>query len=125
MPQPWEVLCRATAADDEIDPDDPTVLEFVEINKENGIQLTTMKEVRQSVAAEREQWRLAMQAEVDSLRDNSTFEVATSGELRKLRPADILPMKLVTGIKRDAVAGTEKKKVRAVVCGNFQRKGPD
>ena len=111
MPQPWEVLRRTTAVDDEIDPDDPTVLEFVEINKENGIQLTTMKEVRQSVAAEREQWRLAMQAEVDSLRDNSTFEVATSGELRKLRAADILPMKLVTGIKRDAVAGTEKKKV--------------
>ena len=123
MPQPWEVLCRTTAADDdEIDPDDPTVLEFVEINKENGIQLTTMKEVRQSVAAEREQWRLAMQAEVDSLRDNSTFEVATSGELRKLKTSDILPMKLVTGIKRDAAAGTEKKKVRAVVCGNFQRK---
>ena len=92
MPQPWEVLKKSTADDDEVDPDDPTVLEFVEINKENGIQLTTMKEVRRSVAAEREQWRLAMQAEVDSLRDNSTFEVATTEELRKVKNADILPM---------------------------------
>ena len=123
MPQAWEVFCRSNPADDEIDPDDPTVLEFVEINKENGIQLTTMKEVRASKADQREQWRLAMQAEADSLRDNDTFQVATAEELRKVRHGEILPMKLVTGIKRDAVAGTEKKQVRAVVCGNFQRKG--
>ena len=106
MPQAWEALCRANPADDEIDPDDPTVLEFVEINKAHGIQLTTMKEVRASVAAQREQWRLAMQAEVDSLRDNNTFEVARSHELRNVRHAAILPMKFVTGIKRGAVAGT-------------------
>ena len=63
-----------------------------------------------------------MQAEVQSLADNRTFVEVGKDELRSVNFRDILPMKLVTGTKRDAAAGTEKKKVRAVVCGNFQRK---
>ena len=81
-----------------------------------------MKQMRGAVGADREAWRLAMQAEVDSLRDNNTFEEATAAELKQLHDRDILPMKLVTGVKRDANAQTAKYKARAVVCGHFQKK---
>ena len=120
-PTCWETLCKSTENDDDTD---PTVLEYREIQKENGIQPTTMKEVRASVGHEREAWRLAMQAEVDSLRDNESFQTASEAELRGLNVRKILPMKMVVGTKRDPVNGTSKKKARAVICGNFQAKDP-
>ena len=52
-----------------------------------------MKEVRASVGHEREDWRQAMQIEVDSLRGNQTLQVATAAELQKVHDRDILPMK--------------------------------
>ena len=117
-------MCAQSAKDDEeLNPEDATELEFVNIEKENGISLTSLKDVRASVGAEREAWRLAMQAEVQSLKENNTFEEVGSEERKQIKYSDILPMKRVTGTKRDALAQTEKKKVRAVVCGNFQRKG--
>ena len=81
-----------------------------------------MKEIRNSTGADREAWRLAMQAEIDSLRNSESFEELSQSERKKLRYSEILPMKLVTGIKKDAVTGGSKKKVRAVVCGNFPPK---
>ena len=81
-----------------------------------------MKEVRASVGAQREQWRMAMQATVQSLVDNQTFEEVAWDELKTVSRRDILPMKRVTGTKRDVLAGMEKQKARAVVCGNVQRK---
>ena len=98
------------------------MLEYVAIDKANGIQPVPMRQIRGAVGADREAWRIAMQAEVDSLRDNGSYAEATSAELSKLNFRDILPMKLVTGVKRDANSGAAKFKVRAVVCGNFQRK---
>ena len=100
-------------------------MEYIELDKKNGIQPVAMKKVRTSVGSEREKWRLAMQAEVDSLRDNQTFEVASAAELRKVEHSDILPMKLVTGTPCDARAGTERKNARAVACGNFQKRLPN
>ena len=114
-------MCKVKPEDDEFDLSDPTVLEYVELEKQNGISPTTLKEARASTGAQREQWRLAMQAEVHSLVDNHTFEDVGRDELKGVSARDILPMKLATGTKRDALAGTEKKKVRAVGCGNFQR----
>ena len=63
-----------------------------------------------------------MQAEVDRLRDTGSFEVATAAELKKVGYKDVLPMKMVCDVKRDGTAQTEKKKARAVICGNFQEK---
>ena len=118
-------MCAAQAGgNEEIDPDDPTVLPCINIEKENGITLTSLKQVFSSVGPEREAWRLAMQAEVDSLKDNITFENVGKSELRGVKPQDILPMRLVAGTKRDTLAGTERKKVRAVVCGNVQKQPP-
>ena len=72
--------------------DDPTVMEYIELDKKNGIQPIAMRKVRAAVGVEREAWRIAMQAEVDSLRDNQTFEVASAAELRNVPQRDIMPM---------------------------------
>ena len=121
MPAAWETLCKAKS-EEETESEDPTVLEFIELQKENGITPIPLKQVRSTVGNDREDWRFAMQAEVDSLREHNTFEVATSEELRKVHAREILPMKLATGIKADSLTQQKKKKARAVVCGNFQRK---
>ena len=65
---------------------------------------------------------MAMQTEVDSLRENCAYEVATADELRSLNFRIILPMKMVVGVKTDANAGTSRRKARVVVCGNSQPK---
>ena len=63
-----------------------------------------------------------MQAVADSLRGNGSYAEVPAAELKKVHYKDILPMKLVTGAKRDAHSAAANYKVRAVVCGNFQRK---
>ena len=124
MPAAWETLCKAKY-EEENETEDPTVLEFIELQQENGITLATVKQVRNAVGAEREAWRLAAQAEAQSLKGNNTFSVVSKAELREVKFQGILPMKLVTGTKRDATAGTERKNVRAVVRGSFQRTSPN
>ena len=81
-----------------------------------------MRQIRGTVGANREAWRIATQAEVDSLRDNGSYAEASSAELKKPNYRDILPTKLATGAKRDANPAAAKYKARAVVCGNVQRK---
>ena len=61
MPAAWETRCKASEGADLDDEREPTVLGYRKIQTENGIQPTTMKEVRSSVGHERESWRLAMQ----------------------------------------------------------------
>ena len=73
-PTPWVWSCKAKVGDGEIDLGDPSILEHVDLEKQNGISLATRKEVRASTGAQHEQWRTAMQAEVQSLVDNHTFE---------------------------------------------------
>ena len=122
LPQPWETLRKSTDDDDATYDNDPTVMEYQAIDKENGFQAVSMKEIRGSVGANREAWRIAMQAEVDSLRDNGSYAEVPASELRKVHYKDILPMKLATGVNRDAHSAATKYKVRAVVRGHFQRK---
>ena len=55
-PEPWEYACKMMADDEEADPADPTVLEYVELEKQDGISLTTVKEARANTGAQREQW---------------------------------------------------------------------
>ena len=122
LPQPWETLRKSTDENDDALDNGPTVMEYQAIDKETGFQAVSMKEIRGSVGANREAWRIAMQAEVDSLRDNGSYAEVPAAELKKVHYKGILPMKLVAGVKRDAHSAAAKYKVRAVVCGHVQRK---
>ena len=65
LPRVWESLCKSDNNSEELDLNDPTVLTYVKLEKEGGLTLNTLKEVRSSVGHTRERWRLAMQAEVE------------------------------------------------------------
>ena len=91
-------------------------------NREMGSQPTTMQEVSSPVGHEREAWRLAMQAEVDNLRDNETSSVACPAERRNLNPRNLLPMNWPRARRGAPPARQKQRKARAVICGNFQEK---
>mgnify|MGYP001226676992 CR=1 FL=1 len=76
--RPGEPPC-ATRADGEgsdADPGGDVATEFKDTQKPGTHPPSPMKDVRSSVGHERGSWRLAMQVEVDSLRDNQSFEVS-------------------------------------------------
>ena len=60
------------------------------IHKANGMQPVAMPTVRATAGREREQWRFVMQTEVDSLRENCTYEVASADEIRPIKLRAIL-----------------------------------
>ena len=76
------------------------MLEYIELDTQNGIALTTLREARASVGTPREQWQLATQAEVQSLAGSRTFEEVGKDELKNVHHRAVLLMKLVTGLMR-------------------------
>ena len=106
------------AADDDEDEDAPP--RFKEIVREGGIHLVGMKVLHQSFGKEREEWRQALENELNSLIGNSSYHPLTPAEGRDVRPQDILPMTVVAGEKAPDSTGWRRKKARACVCGNFE-----
>ena len=109
------------------DSDSDGTPDFVEIIKDSGMQPVSMTELRNAIGTERDEWRLAMEAELASFADKQVFEPLTESEKREVRAKDVLPMKGVAGIKAPAAsdpAERRRKKFRGVVCGNFQKQMP-
>ena len=97
--------------------DDDTVMFELSGEKDSGATTLPLKDVKHAIGADREGWRLALHAELQSLWESGAMEVATDVP-RGVKP---LPMKLVTTIKPVDGSELKKKKARAVVCGNFQQ----
>ncbi|CAK0808177.1 unnamed protein product, partial [Prorocentrum cordatum] len=91
-----------------------------EIQRESGMTLTSMKILNAVFGSDREEWRQTLGAELISMTDNETFRKTSAAEVREVRPQDVLPMKVVTGIKAADSTGHRRKKARGVVCGNFE-----
>ena len=82
--------------------------------KESGQVAVTLKDVRQSIGTDRAQWKLALESELQSLRETGAIEPVEHVPCGK----QVLPMKAVLTLK--PVPGqTKKKKARVCVCGNF------
>ena len=73
-----------------------------------------MKDIRASRGAGHEAWRLATQTEVDAVRDAESFETVSAADQKKIRFSEVLPVKLVTGVKHDAATGHIKRR-----CGSW------
>ena len=87
--------------------------------KEAGAIPVSLKDVRNSIGRDREEWRIAIDAELNSLKEtNSIYSVTEIPE-----GATVLPMKLVATLKFKDRSPLRKKKARTCVCGNFQRRG--
>ena len=103
------------------DPDDDMVPPiFREIQRQSGLEIVPMKEVKNAFGAEREEWRQALENEYNSFLSSATFRDATAEERRNAYPRDILPMQVVAGKKPPDESGYKRKKARGVVCGNFE-----
>ena len=61
-----------------------------------------------------------MERELASLQEHGVFEVLTPEETSRVRKNEVLPMLALPGIKPADEAGYRRKKIRGVVCGNFQ-----
>ena len=78
----------------------------------------TLRDVRNSIGKDRQQWQLALEAELQSFRETGTIE-----EVNHIpRGKQVLPMKVVLTLKPMPGMKTKKKKARVCVCGNFQEK---
>lgn len=69
---------------------------------------------------ERENWRKAMESEINSLKENETWEL-----VKKPDEAKILPSKWVFKIKTNSDGSIEKFKARLVIKGFNQKRGID
>ncbi|CAK0886282.1 unnamed protein product [Prorocentrum cordatum] len=93
---------------------------YQEIVKDGGAQVMSQKSVNASFGEEREGWRQALQEELDSLREKDVFWPLGARERGGIRAQDILPMSTVFAKKPPDEAGLQRKRARAVACGNFQ-----
>ena len=78
----------------------------------------TLRDARQSIGKDREQWKLASESELQSLKDIGAIEPVEHVP----RGKQVLPMKAVLTLKPMPGVSTKKKKARVCVCGNFQQK---
>ena len=67
-----------------------------------------MKDVRQSIGKDRQEWKLALEAELQSLRDTGAIVTVTHVPHEK----SVLPMKVVLKLKPQPGLTTKKKKAR-------------
>ena len=88
--------------------------------KESGQVTATLRDVRNSIGKDRQQWQLALESELQSLRDTGAIQTVPHVPHGK----QILPMKVVLTLKPVPGESTKKKKARVCVCGNFQQKKP-
>ena len=94
--------------------------ELQEEIKESGQVSVTLRDVRQSIGKDRQQWCLALESELQSLKDTGAIQTVQHVPHGK----QVLPMKVVLTLKPVPGVLTKKKKARVCVCGNFQQKKP-
>ena len=94
--------------------------ELQEEIKESGQVSVTLRDVRQSIGKDRQQWCLALESELQSLKDVGASQIVQHVPHGK----QVLPMKVVLTLKPVPGVLTKKKKARVCVCGNFQQKKP-
>ena len=85
--------------------------------KESGQVSVILRYVRHSIGKDRQQWHLALESELQSLRDIGAIQTVQHVP----RGKQVLPMKVVLTLKPLPGLTTKKKKARVCVCGNFQQ----
>ena len=79
--------------------------------RESGAIAVTLRDVRNSIGKDRQQWHLALESELQSLRDTGAIETVTHVP----RGKQILPMQVVLTLKPIPGLTTKKKKARVCV----------
>ena len=85
--------------------------------RESGAIAVALRDVRNSIGKDRQQWKLALESELQSLRDTGAIATVTHVPRNK----QVLPMKVVLTLKPQPGLSTKKKKARVCV-GNSSRR---
>ena len=108
---------------EEDDLNDDTLEKVKREMKETGMDLKTQKEVKATVGPEQVEWTQALEAELNSLKHMGVYTAARRGDLRNMEGNwEVIPSKIVWGIKSPDANGHRRKKARLVCCGNFEKK---
>ena len=110
---------RAAMLQAEVMEDPP--LQYHGVMQNSGMQGVSVKDVNASYGPEREEWKLAMERELASLREHGVFEVLTPEEAISVRRNEAPPMLALPGIKPADEAGYRRKKIRGVFCGIYSQ----
>ena len=78
----------------------------------------SLRDVRNSIGKDRQQWQLALESELQSLRDTGAIEMVTHVP----RGKQVLPMKVVLTLKPELGLTTKKKKPEYVYVEISNRK---
>ncbi|CAK0822789.1 unnamed protein product, partial [Prorocentrum cordatum] len=109
------------------DSDSDGVPDFVEIVKDSGMQPVSMTELRNSISTERDEWKLAMEAELASFAEKEVFEALTESEKMQVRTKDVLLMKggcWQQGARCFGSGAAEAQEVPRGCLRNFQKQVP-
>ncbi|CAK0805863.1 unnamed protein product, partial [Prorocentrum cordatum] len=112
--------------DDDSDDEDSVPPEFRDIIRDSGTSPVSIRVLNEAFGSEKEEWRQALENELNSMTENEVFSRLTPAEVRQARPRDIMPMKVVAGVKAAEPSdptGYRRKKCRGVVCGIFEQHG--
>ena len=94
--------------------------EIPEQFKEVGAIVVAIKDIKNSIGKQRENWRIALLNELQSLYEKDAVHAVTHVP----RGAKILPMKGVGTLKPVKNSYLKLEKFRGCVCGNFQPEDP-
>ena len=86
--------------------------------KQSGAITVSLKYVRNRIVKDRQEWKIALEAELQSLRDTGAIEVVTHVP----RGKQVLPMKAVLTLKPILGVKTKKKKRESASAEIFRRK---
>ena len=95
--------------------------EIPEALKESGAINVSLRDVRNSIGKDRAGWKLVLEAELHSLMETGSVWVTRHVP----KGVQVLPMKMVLTLKPQPGTYLKKKKARACVCGNYQKKNQE
>ena len=97
------MVIRECNENDEPDDFDVTSvpMTFHPVVKDAGATVVSAKDVEKSSGASREEWRVAIQSEMQSLREHDVYQEVTEDELWTVPSENIIPGKSVFTIKRE------------------------
>eukprot|EP00959_Pyramimonas_sp_CCMP1952_P009455 197413-Pyramimonas_sp.AAC.1 len=78
------------------------------------MQIASVADARKAHGQEREEWKLALESELVSLREAGSYEELSPSERAAVSPRRILPMKAVAGAKAPDPTGNRRNNIRAV-----------
>ena len=73
--------------DDDSDDEDNVPPEFRDIIRDSGTSLVSMRVLNEAFGSEKEEWRQALENELNSMTENEVFSRLTPAEVRRRRSA--------------------------------------